>query len=186
MTDSVTVTVDWTPQLLGAGAKAFQKRQQRKLGWKVPALLFLGLVLVILGVFQLTNHILQTPEHDIASFRAGRTTGYAQSVVYLIFFFVTIIVLTRLHRGQFYTDSPIFERSWTVALSVSGFRTRGPYTQGHTEWAAVVDVLETKTATIISLGAGGFVPLPNAGLPEGVTQAELLRRIDAWRAAADF
>lgn len=182
----MTIVVDWTPTLLGAGAKVFQKRQQRKIGWKLPLLLFVLAVLLITFAIRLIEDMLLRPEHDLASFEAGVVAGSVQAVFFLIVFVVAIVVINRHFRGQFYSGSPIFERPWTVQLSVEGMDSRGPYTYGHTDWAAVVDVLETKTLTIISLGAGGFIPLPNDGLPEGVTQAELLRRIDAWRAAADF
>lgn len=185
-TDKVTITVDWTPALLGAGAKVFQRRQQRGLGWGTPALLVIVFIVMFVGVFRLIEVALQRPEHDSASFEAGVGAGMVQVFVFLVFFFVAVFVLNRKMRGQLYTDAPIFERPWTVQLSVEGMDTRGPYSYGRTEWAAVVDVMETKTATVISLGAGGFVPLPNEGLPEDVTQAELLRRIDAWRSAADF
>lgn len=186
MTEKIAVTVDWTPALLGAGSKAFQKRQQRKIGWKTPALLVFVFIFVVFGVFQLLERVLLKPEHDTASFEAGVGAGMVQVVVFLVLFFIAILIVNRQLRRAFYRGSPIFERPWTIQLSVEGMRTQGPYTYGHTDWAAVVDVLETKTATIISLGAGGFVPLPNDGLPDGVSQAELLRRIDAWRAAADF
>ncbi len=186
MTDKVTVTVEWTPSLLNIGAKKFQKTQQRQISWVSLALLLLIVITVMTVIPRLVEELMMRVEHDRGSFRSGVIAGIIQMIAMLVVVFLGLMFINRKLRRRIYESAPMFDRPWTVQLSVEGMHSHGPYTSGRTEWAAVVDVVEAKTATIVSLGGGGFVPLPNAGLPEGVTQHELLRRIDAWRSAAAF
>jgi hypothetical protein len=184
--DRVTVTIDWEPKLLLSGATTFQKNQQRRIGWKLPVIAFIGVVGLMMFLTRTVETQMFGLDHHRPSFEAGVNAGLLQAAIFFVVTFIGYLLFAKHLQRTMYTEAPLFERPWAAALSVEGISTKGPYSHGHHDWAAVVDVIAAKKAIIVSLGAGGFIPLPDSGLPEGVTQADLLRRIEAWRSAADF
>ena len=49
-------------------------------------------------------------------------------------------------------------------------------------WDSIAAVSEAPKATLLWIGALIAMPAPDESLPEGVDRAELLRRIETWRA----
>ena len=91
------------------------------------------------------------------------------------------------------TDNVINDRRQNAALRVmSKFVLRvGPEgivnsnDQSRTEydWGAISDVADVKSGLAIIIKGWGFIPLLEAALPDGLTKAEALSRINTWRSA---
>lgn len=186
MTEKIAVTVDWTPEVLAIGGRAFQKAKPKK-----------PLILMLLAIVPITFAIIVFGDQLGLAIR-GRdavssgsySTGWLDAIiVYSVTIVAVIFIAARVRQaasGQSAIESPFLSRPWTLTLGVDGIQTKGPYSSGHIDWAAVTDVAYTKSVIVLSMGGGGILPLPHIGLPHGVTPEDLAPRIEAWRTASDF
>ena len=185
-TEPVTVTVEWTPTVLTDGTRAFQKSLPRRNLW-----ILFGIVSVVMFViFSLGDKILlslyDAGTLNIASYRDGYGDGVIVFVLMCVICVIIFTVAQRMMAPTIYAKTPFFERPCIIELSLHGIRTQGPYNHGHIDWAAVTASAQTKTSLVLSLGGGGYLPLPFNGFPEGLSANDLEARIESWRAAGDF
>lgn len=98
---------------------------------------------------------------------------------------VLLVVLPHMRRARIAADLATRTRQGEVRvrLSAEGVETQSEVAESLTRWPGVALVSETPRATLIWLGALIALPVPDAALPEGVTRADLLARIAAWREA---
>lgn len=72
----------------------------------------------------------------------------------------------------------------TIGLSAAGIVVELPLSRSRLAWPAVVSVHEAPGGIALKISASEVIALPDAGLPEGLDRAGILRRIEAWRADA--
>ena len=96
---------------------------------------------------------------------------------------VLLVVIPHMRRARIDADlaTRLRHGEVRVRLSAEGIESESALARGLTRWPGVAAVSETPRATLIWLGALIAMPVPDAALPEGVTRAELLKRIAAWR-----
>ncbi len=99
---------------------------------------------------------------------------------------VLLVVLPHMRRARIAADLATRARQGEVRvrLSAEGVAMASDHARGLTRWPGVALVSETPRAALIWLGALIAVPVPDAALPEGVTRADVLARIAAWREVA--
>jgi|GEM_PF-3242389 len=66
-----------------------------------------------------------------------------------------------------------------LGISISGFDDNYPI-----GWPAVTEVVETKDTTLLLISPIEYFPIPDDGLPAGLTRTALLDQISQWRNAA--
>ncbi len=99
---------------------------------------------------------------------------------------VLLVVIPHMRRARVAADlrTRIRHGEVRVRLSAEGVESESALARGLTRWAGVAAVSESRGATLIWFGALIAMPVPDAALPGGVTRADLLGRIDAWRRQA--
>lgn len=99
---------------------------------------------------------------------------------------VLLVVIPHMRRARVAADlrTRIRHGEVRVRLSAEGVESESALARGLTRWPGVAAVSESPGATLIWFGALIAMPVPDAALPEGVTRADLLGRIAAWREAA--
>lgn len=182
--EGVTITVDWTPAMMAEANRVFTQSLNRRVKWWL-IVVFAACAGVgaafgpeIVGLFR-------GPAPGL-----GYNRGYTDGMIMVIgaaFLGVVGMRVAGLILLRRQTSLvPFFERPWTIEVSLAGIRTKGPYNAGRIDWLAVVDVLPGRTVTVISLGRGGFLPIPDVGLPSGMTPGELRTQLALWHNAAEF
>jgi hypothetical protein len=79
--------------------------------------------------------------------------------------------------------APLRAGSFATTLSRRGIASRNPLSEGRILWPAILPVHEAPDGIALKLSAVEVIALPDAGLPDGIDRAELLRRIAVWRGA---
>lgn len=184
--ESVTVTVDWTPGLMTEANGAFRKAAPKTGLWMFLGSVFFSFFFAFTFGTDILAAILGVPELHAPSYDRGQHDAVFSILGGIFLAAALVFVLNRVVVRNFYAETPFFERAWSIELSVQGIRTQGPYNNGWIDWPAVVKVVQSKNAIVLSLGGGGFLPLPHAGLPEGLAPEDLAGRIEVWRGAGDF
>jgi len=80
--------------------------------------------------------------------------------------------------------APIRQGTRSVVLSADGISSPSSLIVGVMRWSDITDVAEQSDLTLLLFSPIEYIPLPDAGLPEGLTRAALLTQIASWRDAA--
>lgn len=81
-------------------------------------------------------------------------------------------------------ENPAYSGELTARLDRDGIEIRGGASLSRLDWRAVDDVLVLDSGAVALVVPTEMVPLPVEALPDGLTRAELIARIEAWRQAA--
>lgn len=149
----------------GAGARA----------GKVRALGFaLGVLVAISALIDLVRFSLVGPELIYGVL--GLVAGFA---IYTMF-------LNRAYRrvARLMAGNPVYAGPVTAVLDTGGIEIRGQSSLSRLGWEAVDEVLELDSGALALVVPTEMLPLPAAGLPDGITLEDLKARIEAWRDAA--
>lgn len=99
----------------------------------------------------------------------------------LVFLALTIVRRRRLQKMM--RMAPIRLGEGRILLDETGFSAPGARIIGGLSWDMVVDVVEDPVGLLLLISPIEYIPLPDAGLPEGMSRADLLARISGWRGA---
>ncbi|MEM8742818.1 MAG: YcxB family protein [Pseudomonadota bacterium] len=67
-----------------------------------------------------------------------------------------------------------------ITLSPEGVQKRSANTECRFAWPAIASIGQAPAGLVLRLGTQGYLPLPDAALPEGISREELLDRIHGW------
>ena len=184
--DRVTVVLDWSTGILNEGNAAFRKSAPQRAKWVMIGTYAVIMFFAFVFGDKIALAVFGNQGWETGSYETGFSHGVIVFVGALVLAVFFLPIANRMAIKDFYQDTPYFSRPWTIEVSVQGIVSRGPYNAGTIDWPAIISVVQGKNAIVLSLGGGGFIPLPHAGLPEDVTPDEMVRRIEAWRGAGDF
>jgi len=179
--ESLQVSLDWTPNLFRAGTKACKKDIRRRLGVKgfLAVALITGVAIIVGGLA--LGQVFAGPGYHPKSLNLGFLGGF---MMFAFSTYVGIRLISFWNSKSIVSNpvaGPYFSGTWRVQLASEGVQADGPHSRIFYDWRAIVDVVKTKGAIVLSLGNGGFLPLPEEGLPDDMTSNELVRQIAAWR-----
>ena len=81
--------------------------------------------------------------------------------------------------------APIRQLNRPFFLSKNGISNAGFNDDYAVGWRLITDVVETKEATLLMISPIEYFPIPDSGLPEGMTRMALLEQVSNWREMAN-
>jgi len=105
----------------------------------------------------------------------------------LYFTLIAILISNRFWRKKLVMDlnrAPVRTKTKVVYLSEHGLSDFSIPHKNEMTWDYITNVVEYKDVVLLLLSPIEFIPLPDSGLPTGMTRAALLDQIAEWRKAA--
>lgn len=161
-----------TMVLTGRKMMARRDPARRRSGWRA-----LGIwVLILVGLAALIDGIRAAElRMEILYVLLGMIFGFAFYTVFL----------NRSYRrlARMMAANPVYSGERIVTLDPGGAEVRSAGAVNRLDWRAVEGAIQLKHGIALMV-PNDLIPLPDAALPEGLTRAELLARIERWREAA--
>ncbi len=79
--------------------------------------------------------------------------------------------------------APCRQEASTIILDAEGITAPGALVYGRMPWRWITEIVERKDALLLLFSPVESIPLPDKGLPEGMTRAALKVQLETWRAA---
>lgn len=81
-------------------------------------------------------------------------------------------------------SAPIRQGVHSITMTADGINSPSSLVAGTLGWSKITEVIEVSDTTLILFSPIEYFPLPDSGLPDGMTRADLLDQIKQWRDAA--
>ena len=115
-------------------------------------------------------------------FGPGGTGLVAAGLALIVFAGIARWLNARVRRAIM--AAPARRTPSTLVLTVDGIAGSGTLMAGRIPWRHVVDVVDSPKALLVLFSPVEFIPLPDSGLPDGMTRSALRTQIADWRTAA--
>ena len=169
----------WSPEILQeimALVQAQAQARSKPKAWKFIGLIFLGSMLVTIGLDTLAKRLGASIATEAIAFGVGM-------LVSLLFWKALAVRATRRWtETESTTESRLGETEVTV--SERGIAAVHPLSESFSAWKGVVDVLDGPLALHVMTTPTTSLPLQDSALPDGMTRQDLRARIDHWRRTA--
>ena len=170
--DKIEVYCDWSKIPRQKYSRFLAKRFY---GW-VPRILIPIAAIITVVISILAIHKFANPR-DIPK-------SWAIAIIPFYFGFMVVYLMNSYWKRRLFKalgTAPIRQLNRPVFLSKHGISNSGFNDDYPVGWQLITDVVETKDTTLLLISPIEYFPIPDSGLPAGLTRATLLNEITKWR-----
>ncbi|PIE08619.1 MAG: hypothetical protein CSA74_01335 [Rhodobacterales bacterium] len=169
--NEITLALDWSEVDVKRIGAELSKRFHGRWAGVLTVFLFVFATVVTFGVAETVS-----PE-------TGSSNGIWALFVGALVFSLRARQMNRKLMKAFHA-APVRQEVSTITLNAEGITAPGAMIAGQMPWRWITEIVEREDALLLLFSPVEFIPLPDKGLPEGMTRAALKAQLETWHAAA--